>query len=140
MIDEILTEERVGQKPRFFLHDEVKAWLKENMQLSLICDHGPITYIPSIAGMEHDYYNRYSENIPISEHVRLSAVLTCDGEKLGMTFAQNIDLSYYVKILKASSKRLEENEKNIRTLLQNQMTMQEELIQLKQELAELKQK
>jgi hypothetical protein len=90
--------------------------------------------------MEHDYYNRYSENIPISEHVRLSAVLTCDGEKLGMTFAQNIDLSYYVKILKASSKRLEENEKNIRTLLQNQMTMQEELIQLKQELAELKQK
>lgn len=138
MITEILKERT--QKPRFFLHDEVKAWLRENMQLSLICNPGSTVYIPSIAGMEHDYYNRYTENIPIPEYIKLTTVLTCDGEQLGMSYTQNIDLTDYVKILKASSKRLEESEKNIKHLLQNQMTMQQELIQLKEELAQLKQK
>lgn len=36
MIDSILKETRTpDQKPRFFLHDEVKAWLADNLQVTV---------------------------------------------------------------------------------------------------------
>lgn len=35
MIDEILITKTPDQKPRFFLHDEVKAWLKDNLEISV---------------------------------------------------------------------------------------------------------
>lgn len=31
MIDQILKDHKTGEKPRFFLHDEMKAWLADNL-------------------------------------------------------------------------------------------------------------
>lgn len=33
MIDDILKDRTEGQKPRFFLHDEMKEWLTENLEI-----------------------------------------------------------------------------------------------------------
>lgn len=33
MIDDILQERTPEQKPRFFLHDEMKAWLADNLEI-----------------------------------------------------------------------------------------------------------
>lgn len=35
MIEDILKERKPGDKPRFFLHDEMKQWLKENLIVSM---------------------------------------------------------------------------------------------------------
>lgn len=35
MIDDILKDRKPGDKPRFFLHDEMKQWLKENLVVSM---------------------------------------------------------------------------------------------------------
>lgn len=38
MIDQILKDRQPDQKPRFFLHDEMKAWLEDNLDITII--HG----------------------------------------------------------------------------------------------------
>lgn len=35
MIDQILKDRQPDQKPRFFLHDEMKAWLKDNLDIQV---------------------------------------------------------------------------------------------------------
>ena len=35
MIDDILKEHKPGDKPRFFLHDEMKEWLKDHLTLTV---------------------------------------------------------------------------------------------------------
>lgn len=34
MINDMLKERKEGDKPRFFLHDEMKTWLSDNLQIS----------------------------------------------------------------------------------------------------------
>ena len=34
MISDILEQREKDQKPRFFLHDEMKSWLQDQMQIS----------------------------------------------------------------------------------------------------------
>lgn len=36
MIDQILKDHKPGDKPRFFLHDEMKAWLADNIELRIL--------------------------------------------------------------------------------------------------------
>jgi hypothetical protein len=36
MIDQILKDHKPGEKPRFFLHDEMKAWLADNLDITII--------------------------------------------------------------------------------------------------------
>jgi len=46
MIDQILKDHKPGEKPRFFLHDEMKAWLADNLKIGID------------AGINHEYdYN-----------------------------------------------------------------------------------
>ncbi len=33
MLDQILQEHKPGDKPRFFLHDEMKAWLQDHLEV-----------------------------------------------------------------------------------------------------------
>ena len=35
MIDQILKDHKPGEKPRFFLHDEMKAWLGDHLKIDL---------------------------------------------------------------------------------------------------------
>jgi hypothetical protein len=141
MIDEILTEERVvGQKPRFFLHDEVKAWLVDNMQTTVLTQIETTEWAQSTANMDQPYYNRYLESVQLPTRINVMTITSCDGETVGCTKTSTFDLSDYAKIIKSSAKRIDELEKNIQQLLSNQMVMQQELIELKTELDLQKQK
>jgi hypothetical protein len=140
MIDEILTEERVGQKPRFFLHDEVKAWLVDNMQTTVLTQIETTEWVQSMANMDQPYYNRYLESLQLPTRINVMTISSCDGKTVGCTKTSTFDLSDYAKIIKSSAKRIDELEKNIQQLLSNQMIMQQELIELKTELDLQKQK
>jgi hypothetical protein len=140
MIDEILTQERVGQKPRFFLHDEVKAWLVDNLQTTVLTQIEMTEWVQSMANMDQPYYNRYLESVQLPTRINVISMTTCDGETVGCTKTSTFDLSEYAKIIKSSAKRIDELEKNIVQLVDNQRVMQTELIELKTELDSLKQK
>jgi hypothetical protein len=140
MIDEILTQERVGQKPRFFLHDEVKAWLVDNLQTTVLTQIEMTEWVQSMANMDQPYYNRYLESLQLPTRIKIITMTTCDGETVGCTKTSTFDLSEYAKIIKSSAKRIDELEKNIVQLVDNQRVMQTELIELKTELDSLKQK
>jgi hypothetical protein len=140
MIDEILTQERVGQKPRFFLHDEVKAWLVDNMQTTVLTQIEMTDWVQSMANMDQPYYNRYLESVQLPTRINVITMTTCDGETVGCTKTSTFDLSEYAKIIKSSGKRIDELQQNITQLVDNQRVMQQELIELKTELDLLKQK
>jgi hypothetical protein len=140
MIDEILTQERVGQKPRFFLHDEVKAWLVDNMQTTVLTQIEMTDWVQSMANMDQPYYNRYLESVQLPTRINVITITTCDGETVGCTKTSTFDLSEYAKIIKSSGKRIDELQKNITQLVDNQKVMQQELVELKTELDLLKQK
>lgn len=140
MIDEILTEDRIGKKPRFFLHDEVKTWLVDNMQTTVLTQIESTDWLQSVANMDQPYYNRYIESVQLPIRINVITMTTCDGETVGCTKTSTFDLSEYVKIIKSSCKRIDEQDKNIQQLVENQRVMQAELIQLKTELDLLKQK
>jgi hypothetical protein len=140
MIDEILTQERVGQKPRFFLHDEVKGWLVDNLQTTVLTQIEMTEWVQSMANMDQPYYNRYLESLQLPTRIKIITMTTCDGETVGCTKTSTFDLSEYAKIIKSSAKRIDELEKNIVQLVDNQRVMQTELIELKTELDSLKQK
>ena len=38
MIEDVLKQHKPGEKPRFFLHDEMKSWLKDNLDIKVV--HG----------------------------------------------------------------------------------------------------
>lgn len=140
MIDEILTQERVGQKPRFFLHDEVKTWLVDNLQTTVLTQIETTEWVQSMANMDQPYYNRYLESLQLPTRINVITMTTCDGETVGCTKTSTFDLSEYAKIIKSSSKRIDELQQNITQLVDNQRVMQQELIELKTELDLLKQK
>jgi hypothetical protein len=140
MIDEILTEERVGQKPRFFLHDEVKAWLIDNMQTTVLTQIEMTEWMQYMANMDQPYYNRYLESVQLPTRIKVISMTTCDGETVGCTKTSTFDLSDYAKIIRSSIKRIDELQQNITQLVDNQRVMQQELIELKTELDLLKQK
>lgn len=140
MIDEILTQERVGQKPRFFLHDEVKAWLVDNLQTTVLTQIEMTDWVQSMANMDQPYYNRYLESLQLPTRINVITMTTCDGETVGCTKTSTFDLSEYAKIIKSSGKRIDELQQNITQLVDNQRVMQQELIELKTELDLLKQK
>ena len=140
MIDEILKEDRVGKKPRFFLHDEVKAWLSDNLQPTILVSVQKTDWIQSVANMDQPYCNRYSESVAVSSKLSIISMITCDGQILGSSHYSEIDLSEYTKVIKASCKRIDELEMNNRQLGDNQVVMQNEIIELKKELNLLKQK
>jgi hypothetical protein len=140
MIDEILKEDRVGKKPRFFLHDEVKAWLSDNLQTTILVSVQTTDWIQSVANMDQPYYNRYTESAAIPSKISLISMMTCDGQTVGSSHYSEIDLSEYAKVIKASCKRIDELEANNRQLGENQVVMQNELVELKKELDLLKQK
>ena len=101
MIDEILTQERVGQKPRFFLHDEVKAWLVDNLQTTVLTQIEMTDWVQFMANMDQPYYNRYLESVQLPTRINVITMTTCDGETVGCTKTSTFDLSEYAKIIKS---------------------------------------
>lgn len=77
MIDDVLKNREPGQKPRFFLHEEMKAWLKDNMKLE----------VSAYTGDSLDYSLKNKLNVAnLPNQIIMNASLTIDGEVLGTSY------------------------------------------------------
>lgn len=140
MIEDMLKERKEGDKPRFFLHEEMKAWLADNINIATTVSSSGETYIRSIAYIDQPKYNRYQENILVPTRFEISSIASLDGITLGPVAHTYIDLQSYVKVIGVLTKRVEELEAarnaDIDQLIANQQVMQNELCELKKQLDE----
>jgi hypothetical protein len=93
MIDQILKDRKPGEKPRFFLHDEMKAWLADNLRITIQ------------AGVNHAYdytlgqkLKVYSGNFPAGIHINVEASIA---DELFVSQGSNYSLHEYVESLRS---------------------------------------
>jgi hypothetical protein len=100
MIDDILKEHKTGEKPRFFLHDEMKAWLADNLRITIQ------------AGVNHAYeytlgqkLKVYSGNFPAGVNIKVEASIA---DELFVSQGVNFSLHEYVESLRSLATVTEE--------------------------------
>lgn len=93
MIDQILKDRKPGDPPRFFLHDEMKAWLADNLRITIQ------------AGVNHAYdytlgqkLKVYSGNFPAGIHINVEASIA---DELFVSQGSNYSLHEYVESLRS---------------------------------------
>jgi hypothetical protein len=146
MIDDILKERDVDQKPRFFLHDEMIAWLSDT------CYFTTSVRPEGRYGLNLPYIDSYgqaysTEYIEVATHFTVENKCVIEGKQIGPSTSSYIDLTNHLKIIQSLVTRvswLEEamkiNNQKISTeigqLVNNQVVMQNELVELKSKLNE----
>lgn len=141
MIQDILTAPREeNQKPKFFLHEEMKTWLSENINIATVVITPEYKYVSSVAYMDQPVYNRYKETVTLPAILQISSIASIDGTPLGFSSHTYIDLTPYVKVIDVLTKRVEELESvrssDVAQLIANQIVIQNELVELKTKLNE----
>lgn len=140
MIDDMLKERKQGDKPRFFLHEEMKAWLADNINLATTVDCVDYKYVASVAYMDQPKFNRYQENVTLPTTFKVSSIPSIDGTSLGFIAHTYMDLTPYAKVIDVLTKRVEELESvrnaEVAQLIANQIVLQNELVELKKKLDE----
>lgn len=141
MIQDILTAPREeNQKPKFFLHEEMKAWLADNINLATTVDCVDYKYVASVAYMDQPKFNRYQENVTLPTTFKVSSIPSIDGTSLGFIAHTYMDLTPYAKVIDVLTKRVEELESvrnaEVAQLIANQIVLQNELVELKKKLDE----
>lgn len=138
MIQDILTAPREeNQKPKFFLHEEMKVWLADNMDVSTIIQSMGYKYVASIACMDEPVYSRYQENVALPTGFNISSVARIDGIPIIFNTSY-IDLAPIVNVIDTLTKRVHELEtvrsNDVVQLIANQIVMQDEIVELKKQL------
>ena len=138
MIDDVLKERKQNDKPRFFLHEEMKAWLADNMNISVLTRGTGFKAVGSIAYIDQPAFNRYRETVTLTTGFEISSMATIDGTPIGYSSNTYIDLSPIVNVIDTLAKRVHELE-TVRSdavvqLIANQIVMQDEIVELKKQL------
>ena len=119
MIADILMEREKDQKPRFFLHDEMKAWLADQMQMSLSDQTMDDVWVDSVAEAGTPY--AYREQIKLSGKRYIAITPMIAGQMLP-TKGFEIDMSTFRTVIVSLTKRVEYLEKtnqDLRTFINN---------------------
>jgi len=100
MIDQILKDRKPGDPPRFFLHDEMKAWLADHLRITIQ------------AGVNHAYdytlgqkLKVYSGNFPAAINIKVEAYIA---DELIVSHGCNQSLLEYVESLRSLATVTEE--------------------------------
>ena len=129
MITYILEDREKDQKPRFFLHDEMKSWLQDQMQIS-ICDQiYDQVWVDSVAEAGTPY--AYREQIKLDGRRRLQITPMIAGMMMPSNSIE-IDLSTYRTVIVSLTKRvqyLEQSNQDLRTFINNLETRIQKLEQ-----------
>ena len=129
MISDILEQREKDQKPRFFLHDEMKSWLQDQMQIS-ICDQiYDQVWVDSVAEAGTPY--AYREQIKLDGRRRLQITPMIAGMMMPSNSIE-IDLSTYRTVIVSLTKRvqyLEQSNQDLRTFINNLETRIQKLEQ-----------
>ena len=117
MITDILEDREKDQKPRFFLHDEMKSWLQEQMCISISDQTYDQVWVNSVAEAGTPY--AYREQIKLDGRRRLQITPMIAGIMLASNSFE-IDLSPYRSVIVSLTKRveyLEQSNQDLRTFI-----------------------
>jgi len=148
MLQDILTQERTpDQKPRFFLHDEMIAWLSDNLSYTTsLTAAGQQTVTVLHLDTSIDY--RTIEYINIPTLLNIESKCAIDGKQIQPSISSSyIDLSGFTKAINALSTRvlfLEDAmrlnnhriQEELAKVLNNEIELQKEIVELKKRLDE----
>lgn len=117
MIDQILKDRKPGDNPRFFLHDEIKAWLGDHLKIQLVHSENH--------SMDYDLQRKLglSNTLPVIHNISLR--ISVDDELISQ---KHIRLP------------MEEYEKAIKTLSNVCQSCMMEINHLNSKVAELQQR
>lgn len=118
MIDQILKEHKTGDRPRFFLHDEMKAWLQDHLHLTI---EGGINRSVDI---ETSQKLGLKQCITAGFYIELKAML--DGDVI-TTAARNITLTEIPEAFSTLSKVVENCMVHIQRLTEEVTVLQQRL-------------
>jgi hypothetical protein len=107
MIDQILKDHKPGEKPRFFLHNEMKAWLGDNLDIQVI--HG------ENRSTDYSLQSKLGLNntLPVGHH--LSITLSIDKEPITVR-GINLPMTEYEHALRCLANVTENCMKHINQL------------------------
>ena len=91
MIADVLKDHKPGDKPRFFLHDEMKAWLKDHLDIK-------ITYGEN-RSFDYEMQGKLALNNTLPVGFYMSITLSLDGELVAIQ-QFNIPMQEYEKAFK----------------------------------------
>ena len=117
MITDILEDREKDQKPRFFLHDEMKSWLQEQMCISISDQTYDQVWVNSVAEAGTPYAYREQIKLDGKRHLQITPMIS------GIMLASNsfeIDLSPYRSVIVSLTKRveyLEQSNQDLRTFI-----------------------
>ena len=129
MITDILEDREKDQKPRFFLHDEMKSWLQEQMCISISDQTYDQVWVDSVAEAGTPY--AYREQIKLDGRRRLQITPMIAGVMMPSNSIE-IDLSTYRTVIVSLTKRvqyLEQSNQDLRTFINNLETRIQKLEQ-----------
>ena len=129
MISDILEQREKDQKPRFFLHDEMKSWLQEQMYISISDQTYDQVWVDSVAEAGTPY--AYREQIKLDGRRRLQITPMIAGMMMPSNSIE-IDLSTYRTVIVSLTKRvqyLEQSNQDLRTFINNLETRIQKLEQ-----------
>ena len=117
MITDILEDREKDQKPRFFLHDEMKSWLQEQMCISISDQTYDQVWVNSVAEAGTPYAYREQIKLDGKRCLQITPMIA------GIMLASNsfeIDLSPYRSVIVSLTKRveyLEQSNQDLRTFI-----------------------
>ena len=129
MISDILEKREKDQKPRFFLHDEMKSWLQEQMCINISDQTYDQVWVDSVAEAGTPY--AYREQIKLDGRRRLQITPMIAGMMMPSNSIE-IDLSTYRTVIVSLTKRvqyLEQSNQDLRTFINNLETRIQKLEQ-----------
>ena len=129
MISDILEQREKDQKPRFFLHDEMKSWLQEQMCINISDQTYDQVWVDSVAEAGTPY--AYREQIKLDGRRRLQITPMIAGMMMPSNSIE-IDLSTYRTVIVSLTKRvqyLEQSNQDLRTFINNLETRIQKLEQ-----------
>ena len=107
MIDDILKQHKEGDKPRFFLHDEMVEWLKDNLEIDLMIIPKYLPYT--------EVHQKLEIKSDISNGFEIQIQLMIDGKPISLKKWLHMEshealekMTYYIEKLIINSTRLEQ--------------------------------
>lgn len=129
MISDILEEREKDQAPRFFLHDEMKSWLQNQMSISISDQTYDQVWVNCVVEAGTPY--AYREQIKLDGRRRLQITPMIAGTMMASNCFE-IDLTPYRSTIVSLTKRveyLEQSDQDLRTFIRQLETRIQKLEQ-----------
>lgn len=110
MIDDIMKERTPEAKPRFFLHDEVKAWLADNLQVNIQLTPNHSTHW----GLQNRIQN-YGIYSPLVAGFALESRIMVAGETIQLQ-GSNISMAHHLDVIQKLLEKIDMTEAQIQHL------------------------